>query len=102
MTIGCGDYIVCRADRTGVFIGTFSSRNGREVELLDARRVHYWDGAASLSELSQKGVAHPENCRFPVAVPYVLILDAIELIPVSTEAENILKAVPCWSKFDEE
>ena len=101
MSINRGDYIVCRADHSGVFVGTFYSRNGQEVELVDARRVHYWDGAASLSELSQKGVTRPENCRFPMAVPYVLILDAIELIPVSTEAENILKAVPIWSKFDE-
>jgi hypothetical protein len=97
--IQAGSYIICRADRTGVFAGKFLGRNGTEVELEDARRIFYWDGAASLSELSQKGVSRPDECKFPAPVPYVLILDAIELLPVSAEAEAIIREVPVWSEF---
>lgn len=93
------DYVIVRADRTGVFAGKFASRNGTEVELVDARRIYYWDGAATLSELSQKGVSRPQNCKFPAAVPYVLILDAIELLPVSAKAEAMIREVPAWSEF---
>jgi len=91
-----GDYVIVRTHSAGVFAGTLSEKNDREVVLKDARRLWYWDGAASLSELAVSGTRKPENCKFPVAVPEVLLLEAIEILSVSKEAELIIREVPIW------
>jgi hypothetical protein len=44
-----GDYIICRTYSAGVFAGTLVKREGREVTLSNARRLWYWEGAASFS-----------------------------------------------------
>jgi len=43
-------YVLVRTQSAGVFAGELESRNGQEVVLLNARRIWYWDGAASLSQ----------------------------------------------------
>lgn len=42
-------YVICRTYSAGVFAGYLESRNGQEVVMRNARRLWYWDGAASLS-----------------------------------------------------
>lgn len=93
-----GDYIICRTYSAGVFAGTLVSRKGQEVELRNARRLWYWDGAASLSQLSQDGVARPENCKFPCEVPSVILTQAIELLPVSKQARQSIAQVAIWKR----
>ena len=91
-----GDYVIARTYSAGVFAGTLSSRDGKEVTLTGARRLWYWDGAASLSELSVKGTRKPGNCKFPCEVPEVLLTETIELLPVSDEARQSIAGVPEW------
>lgn len=45
-------YVIVRTYTAGAFAGELESRNGREVVLLNARRIWYWSGAASLSQLA--------------------------------------------------
>ena len=89
-------YYIIRGDRSGVFFGKLGSRNGQEVEIVEARRLWYWSGAASLSQLAAEGVKDPRNCKFTVTVPQIVILDAIELIPCAKEAVENIKRVPEW------
>jgi len=42
-------YVICRTYSAGVFAGYLKNREGQEVTLLNARRLWYWDGGASLS-----------------------------------------------------
>lgn len=93
-----GDYIICRTYSAGVFAGRLASRKGKEVVLKHARRLWYWDGAASLSQLSQEGVTVPEKCKFPMEVPEVVLTEAVELLPVSAAAKASIKAVPVWNR----
>lgn len=88
-------YIV-RCDRAGVFYAEIESRNGQEVELRNVRRLWYWDGAASLSQLALEGVKAPRNCKFTVTVPSITVLDAIELIPCSAAACASIDGVHVW------
>ena len=90
------DYVIVRTFSAGVFAGTLVSREGREVTLSNARRLWYWSGAASLSELAMRGVKRPEYCKFPIAVPEVLLLEAIEIIPCTQEARASIEGVPEW------
>ena len=92
-----GKYVIVRTYSAGVFAGNLKSRNGKEVELTDARRIWYWSGAASLSELAVHGTSRPDDCKFPVAVPSVVLTETIEILDVTPEAEASIKAVPVWS-----
>ena len=91
-----GKYVIVRGDRSGVFAGTLEEQNGREVVLTSCRRLWYWSGAASISQIAMEGVKRPRDCKFTVTVNSITILDAIEIIPTTAEAEANIKAVPVW------
>lgn len=89
-------YVIVRTCSAGVFAGYFVSRNGREVKLCDARRLWYWSGAASLSQLAMEGVKNPDECKFPCEVTSVELLEAIEILDVTNEARESIANVPVW------
>ena len=89
-------YYIVRADRAGVFFGHIKERNGDEVVMTEVRRIWYWNGAASISQLAMEGVKHPELSKFTVTVPEMTILGVIEIIPCSEEAVKNIKAVGEW------
>lgn len=91
-----GKYVIIRGDRSGVFAGTLAAKDGREVTLTDCRRIWYWDGAASISQLAVDGTSKPTKCQFPAPVAEIVILDAIEIIPCTENAEASIKAVREW------
>lgn len=94
----CGKYCVVRGKYFGVFAGTVESMEGNTVLLKDARRLWYWDGAASLSQVAAEGVKAPRSCKFTVTVQRVLLLDVIEIIPTTDLAEQNIKEVPVWKR----
>lgn len=91
-------YVIVRTYSAGVFAGELESRSGQEVILRNARRLWYWDGAASLSELSVEGVSKPDNCKFPCEVDRVELLQAIEILDVTEKARESIKGVKIWSE----
>lgn len=91
-------YVIVRTYSAGVFAGTLENREGREVTLSNARRLWYWEGAASLSQLAMEGVKKPESCKFPQEVANVLLTEAIEILSVTPEAQANIAAVPVWKK----
>ncbi len=91
-----GKKVIIRGDRSGVFFGTLAGRNGREVTLNQCRRIWYWDGAASISQLASKGTKKPDMCKFTVTVDSITILDAIEIIPCTDSAILSIESVPIW------
>ena len=93
-----GKYVIVRCDRAGVFAGTLKERNGREVTLTDCRRLWYWAGAASISQLAVDGSSKPNDCKFTVTVEEILLLEAIEIIPCTDKAEKSIKEVAVWEK----
>ena len=88
-------YII-RGDRSGVFFGEIADRNGQEVTIRNCRRLWYWDGAASLSQLAAEGVTRPQQCRFTVTVDELTVLDAIELIPCTEKSCASIDGVKVW------
>ena len=91
-----GRYCMVRTYSAGVFAGTLAERNGKEARLTDARRIWYWRGAASLSELATEGPSVPKECKFPAPVSEVLLTEVIEIIPISDEARKRIEEVPEW------
>lgn len=92
-----GTYVIVRTYSAGVFAGTLTKRDGKEVELANARRLWFWDGAASLSELAVSGTKKPKSCKFPVAVPAVALTEAIEILAVTADAQESIEGVPVWN-----
>ena len=88
--------VIIRATNAGVFFGTIKDRNGQEVTMTDCRRLWYWDGAASLSQLAIDGVSKPENCKFTVTVPEMTIMEVIEIIPCTDKAIKSINSVKVW------
>lgn len=93
-----GKRVIVRGDRSGVFFGTLRERNGREVVLADCRRLWYWSGAASISQLAVDGTANPSGCRFTVVVDEIAILDALEITPCTPKAIESIESVRVWKR----
>lgn len=87
---------IIRATSAGVFFGTVTRKEGDEVTIKDCRRLWFWDGAASLSELAMNGVTKPKNCKFCVTVPEITVLGVIEIIPCTEKAVKNINKVPVW------
>lgn len=90
--------VIVRGDRSGVFFGTLAAKEGQEVKLKNCRRLWYWDGAASLSQLAKEGVTRPDNCKFTVTVNEIIITDAIEIILCTDEAIRNIEGVSEWKR----
>jgi len=93
-----GKYVIVRTLSAGVFAGNLQSRCGQEVVLKNARRLWKWAGAASLSELAERGTSKPAECQFPCEVARVELLQVIEILDVQPGAEASIKGVPVWTR----
>lgn len=98
METNIGKKVIIRGDRSGVEFGTLVAQKGREVTLHNARRIWYWDGAASLSQLAKDGTSNPTSCKFTVTVGSITILDAIEIIPCTDKAIKSIEEVREWKR----
>ena len=97
MNNNIGKIVIVRGDRSGVFFGKLESKDGREVTLSDCRRLWYWDGANSISDIANKGVSKPDRCKFTAPVKEITLLDAIEIIKCEGEAIKNINEVPVWT-----
>lgn len=91
-------YVIVRTYSAGVFAGFLQSRSGKEVVLINARRLWYWKGAASLSQLAMTGTSNPAGCKFPVAVDRVELLEVIEILDCTDAARKSIESVPVWAE----
>lgn len=96
MVTNIGKKVIIRGSRSGVEYGTLVSCCGSEVTLHNARRLWFWDGAASLSQLAKDGTSKPSKCKFTVTVDSITILDAIEIIPCTDKAIKSIEDVEVW------
>lgn len=92
------NYQIVRCQSAGCFFGQLSEYNPDfgTGTILQARRLWYWDGAASLSQLAVDGTSKPENCKFPVAVPVIRVGGIIEIINCTSKAVKSLTDVTIW------
>jgi hypothetical protein len=91
-----GKTCLVRTYSAGVFAGRVEEMKGKVVRLSTARRIWFWAGAATLSQLAMEGTTRPNECKFSVAVDDVLLTEAIEIIPMTDEAIASIGKVPVW------
>ena len=89
---------IVRSRGAGVFFGTIESRDDakQQVTMTDARRIWYWDGAASLSELAMSGTSKPGSCKFPEAVAKVELFEVCEILDATEVAAKSIDGVKIW------
>jgi len=88
-------YVIVRTYSAGVFAGWLEKRNGKEAKLREARRLWYWKGAASLSQLAVDGVKYPLECKFSKPVDEE-VTEVIEVIGVTEKAKKSISEVKEW------
>jgi hypothetical protein len=91
-------YRIVRTYSAGVFAAYVEKREGKEATLRQARRLWYWDGANSLSDLAVNGTTKPGGCKFPVAVDSVEVTEVIEVLSVTEKARASINGVPEWKQ----
>ena len=92
------NYVLIRSYAAGCFAGYLKEKKDREVTLKKARRLWYWDGAATLSQLAMEGVKSKSNCKFPCEVDNIIINDVCEVIDATEEAKKSIAEVSIWKK----
>ena len=92
-------YCVVRTYSAGVHIGyvkSFAEKHPQHAELINSRRLYYWSGACSLSQVAMDGVS--SDSKIAVEVPEQVLTDAIECIPCSEKAAEFFKGAKAWKK----
>ncbi len=93
-------YVIVRTCAMGVFAGELDAAESSETKkvLKNARRIWYWSGAASLSQLATTGTTKPKECKFPREVLRVELTSpqGFEVLDVSTQARESISGVPIW------
>ncbi len=95
-----GNKVIVRTNHAGVFYAVLSDYDPqtRTARLRDCRRIYYWSGACTLSQLAEEGVKNPDECKFTIYVPLMQVMEVIEIIPCSDEAIKIIEGVKIWKK----
>jgi hypothetical protein len=92
--------VLVRSYGAGVHIGFLKEEKftqaGKVVILINTRRIFYWDGAASISQMALEGVNKVKNCKFSVVLAENEIVNVIETIPLTDKAFKNLYEVPVW------
>lgn len=89
-----GEKVLIRTYSAGVHFGKLVERAGKEALLKNARRIHFWKGAASLSQLAMEGVK--DDSRISVKVNEIVLTEVIEIIPLTKAALLNLKKQGEW------
>lgn len=92
------EYCIVRGNDSSVFAGYVESLTGQKCVIRDARRIWYWEGAATLSQLAVDGTSKPGKCKFPTAVDKVIITDAIEIISCTQKSKDSIAEVAIWAE----
>jgi hypothetical protein len=90
-------YVIARCNGAGVHAGEMVSSDGKgRVVLRNSRRIWYWDGAASLSEIAVYGASKPGKCRFAAKVEKTEVLDCKEIIYCQQAGRKMIEEQPEW------
>jgi len=91
------DYAIVCCAHAGIFAGYISKHVEQHISLIHARRIKYWDGAASITQLAMGGTNKPENCLF-TPKHSVRVLDAVSVTLCTEKGRASIEGVKDWVK----
>lgn len=88
--------VVVRDHRAGVFVGTLESFDlaAKTATLKDARKIHYWVGAAAVEGLAVCGCE--SGSRITPTVATVGLCDVVQIVECSEAGARKLLEFPTW------
>ena len=87
------EIVMVRTYSAGVHFGKLICKKGQWCKLSNAKRVHYWAKACSLSQLAKDGDKDMSSSRISVAVDEIELDQVIEVIKMTDEAYKVLCSV---------
>ena len=93
-----GQKVIIRSDRAGVFFGEIAEKSGQNIVMKNVRRLWWWDGACSISQLALDGTTAPKECKFTVTVDSIEFFDVVEIIPCTKKAVESIDGVDVWKR----
>ena len=95
-----GKKVIIRSYGAGVFFGTLNEAEKCEdkwtVELINCRRLWQWAGACSITQLAVDGTKKPQQCRFTITEPSIVVSSVIEIHGCSDESIKSIEGVSEW------
>ena len=88
--------VIIRAENVGIFYGILVRKDRDEVELMNCRRLWYWNDTATLLDVARSGVKMDGDNKFSVVVESMVIFGVNEIITCSEEAIKSIESVPEW------
>jgi hypothetical protein len=89
--------VIIRTYSAGVHYGILNKVDNDTVELLKARRIHYWNGANSLTDIALGGISDKVNSRITKKLPSIILQNVIEIIECTEVAIKDLDNFPEWT-----
>ena len=87
--------IIARIDRAGVFHGTLDYIDNEIIRLKDVRRIYYWNGALSVTDIAAKGITGGK-VTVPVSTVEFMSDKIVELNECSDESTKSIEAIKPW------
>ena len=95
-----GKQVIIRTYSAGVHYGTLNRvENDSAVELKNSRRIHYWDGANSLTDIALGGILNKKDSRITKKLPSIVLNNTIEIIECTEKSIIDLDSFPEWTKI---
>ena len=91
-----GRYVIVRCRDAGVHAGVLESYSGREVVLLESRRLWFWvpaENSAFLSGVAVFGLNHKES-KIGTTLERIHLTEDCEIIQCSDVAEQSIRTIP--------
>lgn len=92
-----GKKVLIRSYSSGIHFGTLEQAQPLQdrliTKLLNSRRIHYWNGACSCSQIAEDGIT---SGRVAITLPTLVVADVIEIIPLSERATSNLESQEVW------
>jgi len=87
--------VIARIERAGVFHGTLDYIDNEIIRLKDTRRIYYWNGALSVTDMAAKGITGGK-VTVPVTTVEFMSDKIVELNECSNEASSSIEAIKVW------
>lgn len=96
MTSLIGKKIIARIERAGVFHGTLAAKDAEITTMTDVRRIYYWEGALSVTDMSVTGVNASSKITLPAKRVVFQTARVIELVECTDEANKSIESIKPW------
>ena len=94
-------YVIVRCTQAGVHAGYLVKQTKEHLILRDSRRIWYWNGAASLSEIAVYGLNPAKSGSSKIAAKLqkshqLYQRDVCEVIGCTEDGQKCLEGMPEW------